>query len=176
MSAAIGSLASFTVMITVIVTLLNSVFDSGAEVTEAWLDDAKNEQSASFTHVVAISATVSGDAQRTVVDVTLKNRGDEIYARFKKWDVNVEYVDASGDLVTNWLPYSEEAADDAWTIKGIYLDAAKETSEVVGPGVLNADEEMVVRVRVSPPANDGSTGRVVFTPPEGSPASVLFSG
>ncbi len=176
MSTAVVSLVSFAVMITAIVTLLNAVFDSSAEVTEAWLDDAKNEQSASFAHVVATSATVSGDAQRTVVDVTLKNRGDRAYARFKKWDVNVEYVDTSGDLVTSWLAYSEEAADDAWTVKGIYLDAAKETSEVVGPGVLNADEEMVVRVRVTPPANDGSTGRVVLTPPEGSPASVFFSG
>lgn len=163
-------------MITVIITTLLSVFETNQKTAQAWVDDGRLAQSTIFARVVATLAATTGDASGTIVDVTLRNEGNISYADFEQWDVIVHYVDDTGGLGIRWLPYSSSISDNTWTVKGIYLVASEFTDEVVDPDVLNAGEEIVVRLRVTPPMQSGSTGRVVLTPTRGQPASIFFTG
>ena len=163
-------------MLTVIVSMLSSLFDSGHKTAQAWVDDGRLAQSAPRARVVAIATAVTGDAEGSTVDITLNNEGKLSYADFDHWDVNLEYVNQSGQIERRWLPYSSEVSDDAWTVQGIYLVASLLTDEVVDKGVLNASEEIVLRLRVTPPMQSGSTARAVLTPTKGGPTSIFFTG
>ena len=125
--------------------------------------------------VASASATSTRLDGHSDVDVTLANRGDLTYALFSKWDVHAHYTHMGGINESLWLPYATTLADDSWTVQQIYLDAASSSTEVLEPGILNPEEEALIRIRLAPPAEPCAAGWIVITPPEGPPTYASFT-
>ena len=162
-------------MLVIAFTALGSVFG----VVDATGDTRAAEHDR--THIVLrsdIAASTAATSTRldghSDVDVTLANRGDLTYALFSKWDVTAHYTHMGGINESLWLPYATTLADDSWTVTQIYLDAAASTTEVLEPGLLNPEEEALIRVRLAPPAEPCAAGWIVITPPEGPPTYISF--
>ena len=124
------------------------------------------------TELATVSASQPSANQ---VNVILRNDGQTKLADFDKWDIIVQYHDASSTYYIKWLPYTEGTlGDNEWEKVGIYLDAAAETPEVFESGILNAGEEIKIRAQLDPSVGAGTANLVVVSTPNGIPASVSF--
>jgi len=107
------------------------------------------------------------------LEVIIENSGQTKLADFDKWDIIVQYYDAVGTYHVKWLPYTEAALDDnEWEVAWIRLDGEAETFE---PNVLNPQEQIMIRARISPSVGAGTTNMVIMATPSGVTASTYFS-
>jgi hypothetical protein len=105
------------------------------------------------------------------LDISLRNSGQVKQAEFDDWDMIVQYDDGSNNYV-KWLPYNNGApADDQWTIKGIYLNAANATPEVFEPGIFDAGEEMIIRTKLAPAPATWTTKSITVATASGVPVT-----
>jgi hypothetical protein len=115
------------------------------------------------THIAIESA-----AQLTWEDllrVTLLNSGQSKLAGFDKWDFIVRYYDSSGNVVTEWLPYTASTLNNnEWQKARIGLNGPIEFFE---PGILNPLEEMVLLAKLSPLPGDGTMMNITLATPNG---------
>ena len=135
---------------------------------------AQRVEERSRTRIVPVAARLlNGD---DTVEITVRNDGNEKLADFARWDVVLQYDAATGGLA-RWYPYVEavEPGSNQWTVAGLYLDAANAIPEALEPGILNPGEEMVIRVRISPPASDGTTCIGTVATPNGMSTTMAFS-
>lgn len=129
----------------------------------------------SHTDLSPVDIQVSVDG--TAVDLTLRNQGDTRLVDFDRWDVIVQYYDASNTYHVAWLPYFDgEPTSGEWTVVGLYADAEELTHEAFDPGILDPGEEIVVRFRVSPPVGAETTNRVFVATQNGVGVSSPFAG
>ncbi len=169
------SVIALAIMISSVLAVLGSLFDSNTTTSRALIDDGLALSEAVRARVAATGALISGDDVNSNVDVTISNTGNVDYGDFSAWDVSVEYRSDSSGLVISKLPISDTIEDNKWTLRGIYEDAASALGEIVDSGVLNPREEMVLRLRLSPAILADTNGRVVVTPPVGESTSIFFS-
>ncbi len=175
MGNAAVSVIALAIMITSVLAVLGSLFDSNTMTSRALVDDGLALSEAVHARVAATGARISGNKVRSNLDITISNTGNVAYGDFDKWNISVEYRSDSSGLVVNRLSFSDITADNKWMLRAIYEDAATALEEVVGSGVLNPREEMVVRLRLNPAVKDDTNGRVVVTPPVGQSTSIFFS-
>lgn len=106
----------------------------------------------------------------SVIEVTVRNDGDLKLADFSQWDLFTEYYDSSATPVyhAGRLPYDATGAIiNAWSLDGIYLDAANDLAEGIEPNILNPGEEVVLRVRVVPAIGVGQSAAVTIATQNG---------
>jgi hypothetical protein len=117
---------------------------------------------------LSISAT-------STFQITLKNEGSVSLGQFADWDAIIEVQKAPG-LGIAYLTYTEDANPDTdqWTVKEIYLNAASSTAEIVGPGILDPAEEVVILANPSPSIVANTYDRATFVTPNGITTKVLF--
>ena len=176
LSSAITSLISLSVMLIIVFTVIGSVFavmGSAGETQQAQLEHMNTMSRSNVVAVAAATSTTAGG--HTDVDIILANRGGISYALFSKWDVNAHYTQADSTDQSVWLPYATSLEDNSWVVAQIYLDADSTMPEVIEPGLLNPEEEALLRIRLSPSARGGTTGWMVITPPEGLPSGIAFT-
>jgi len=157
-------------------TMGHSYLSAQDTILVSWQEmQARTEEMARTDLSLVGAVTKSAGA---IVEITLRNKGDTRLADFKRWDVVVQYYTASGGYVIKWLPYTPatDPGDNQWTVTGIYLDAAAGTVEVFEPGILDPGEEMVIRMRVSPPVGPATTNLATITTINGISLLVTFSG
>ena len=107
------------------------------------------------------------------LELTLENSGQTRLSDFENWDIIVQYYDGTGTYHIQWLPYTEETlGDNEWEVVWIKLDG---DNEVFDPGVLNPEEEIMVRAQLNPAVGVNSTNMVVTSTPIGVTASTYFS-
>lgn len=96
------------------------------------------------------------------VDVVVKNTGEEPLRDFTSWDLFLQYYTAGGTYYYLRAPYTTATApaDNKWTVRDIYVDAAS-TPEEFHPDILDPAEEMVIRVNVTPWA-DSSGANIIL--------------
>ena len=176
MGNVVVSLISFGIMLFGVFAIFQAVLGSAGESSQAWMDDGRTLLGTLHARVAATEATASGDASGTNLDVTVTNVGEVGQTPLGDWTVNVEYINESGQFEIKRIAYSATQANNAWNLQGIYLDASALTPADVEPDVLNAGEEMVMRVRVAPPVQTGSTVRVTLAPPSGDATSIYVTG
>ena len=124
------------------------------------------DENAIRTNISPVSTTLLPGRQ--ILEVTLRNDGEIQIADFARWDVTVQYYDYLNNYHADWLTYVEGTPDDnQWTVKGIYLDAANETSELFMPGVLNIDEEIVIQAKLSPKVHISANNLAVISTSNG---------
>jgi hypothetical protein len=112
----------------------------------------------------------------TTMEITLKNDGTERLSEFDDWDLIVHHYSAGSVLNIAWMPYvNAEPLSGQWTVVGIYMDAAMLESEVYEPEILNSGEELLIRLRVDPAIETGTTGLVVLSTENGVVTPVLIT-
>lgn len=174
MGTAAVSLIGFLVVLITAFTALADVVGlnelAGSSLTAAQSAAVRKVDS----RVRAVSATVSG----ADVDIVIENRGRLKYAEpgFSDWEVIVRYQDSGGTERIEYISYASVLASGKWTVQQIYLDEPNLTAEIYEPGILNDDEEMVIRARLSNAPGPGTTNLVTVAPPEGGEAQIFFSG
>ncbi len=106
----------------------------------------------------------------SLIVVTIRNDGDLKLADFDKWDLFAEYYDSTATPVyhAERLPYDATGAViNAWSLDGIYLDAANDLAETYETDILNPGEELVLHVRVSPAVGVGQSATVTVATQNG---------
>jgi hypothetical protein len=128
------------------------------------------------TNLSPVGTQVSVDG--TMVELILRNVGDTRLVDFDRWDVIVQYYDASDAYHVAWLPYFEggEPTSGEWSVVGIYASAEDLAREVFDPGIFDPGEEMIVRFRVSPAIGSETTNGVYLSTPNGVGVSSPFVG
>jgi archaellum component FlaF (FlaF/FlaG flagellin family) len=121
---------------------------------------------------------------RTVFEVTLRNSGSVRLADFEQWDVIARYD--SGNLRVQYLTLDTtfninadpDMAQDLLALQSwsahIYLDASDRAEESVDPGMWNPGEELVLWIKVSPPAVQGSPVEVALATANGVGITINF--
>jgi hypothetical protein len=127
------------------------------------------------TDVTPISTGISDDGRR--VTVAVLNAGQTRLADVDRWDVIVQYYDASGSYHIDRLAYfaGAQPANGEWVVNGVYLQASGSTPELYEPGIFNPAEKMTLELRISPAAGRGITGLVVVGTANGLRLSDYFT-
>jgi len=110
------------------------------------------------------------------VEISLKNRGQTAIADFEQWDFIVQYYDSQDSYYVTYLDYVEgEPANNQWTVKGIYINAGNQTAEILETGILNPEEEIIVRARIYPKVSTHTISLATVSIPTGVTDSIHFS-
>ncbi len=106
----------------------------------------------------------------SVIEMTIRNDGDLKLADFDKWDLFAEYYDSAATPIyhAERLPYdSTGTMINAWSLDGIYLDAANGIDESYETDILNPGEEVVLHVRIAPEIGVGQSAEVTVAAQNG---------
>lgn len=173
METTIVALILITLILFGAMTLAQAYLSAQDQIFEASraMEQRMDVQSRTSLQPVGTAVSAEGDA----IELTIRNDGHVKLADFGRWDVIVEY-DAAGATVARWLPYSGrmQPGVNEWALEGLYLDAAQAAAEAYEPGILDPGEEMVVKIRVSPALEQGTTNLVTIGTPNGISASAVF--
>lgn len=121
--------------------------------TEAWNRFEARSQQASSTGIDHVTHTCTV-LTALVADFTFENTGRVSIHEFSSWDVFVEYYTITGDYYQKRLSHQSGAslANDEWQVAGIYRDAGAAQAEIFNPNILDPTEDIVLRLRIFPPA------------------------
>ena len=151
--------------------IAHSYFSTQDTLMESWSERQQVEEERSRTNLLIVEAQANSNS----VDVTVKNAGSVKLADFQDWDVILHYFTTDGYLV-RWVPYEQPVAgQERWELVGIYLDASQAIAEKHEPGILNPGEELVLRGYFASSAQEGTTGLVAVTGPNGVGVSTSFA-
>ena len=172
MSNAIVTLIMAALMLAGVSILGQESFTAFGQVSDAFKDMEVRSGERSRTGLSTLSVSYS----TPTLDWTLVNSGSEPLRDFEKWDVLVQYYETDGTYHTAWLAYTTASpvTDNNWTVQGIYLDAATQKAEASQPNILDPEEEMVLRLRVSPAADSTANNLVIAGTPNGVTLSSPF--
>ena len=108
-----------------------------------------------------------------ILELVLENTGQTRLADFEKWDLIVQYYNSTGNYSIQWLPYTDNTlGDNEWEVVWIRLNGGNEVFE---QGVLNPEEQIMLRAQLNPAVGAGTTNMVVTATPAGVTASTYFS-
>jgi len=168
-----GSIIAAIVVVAAILIASNVAITGGFYVANTLtssmkeVQDTKNEQLK--TEIMISNIT----ANKTRIDVTLRNTGHERIREYSQMDLIVHYHSINGgDVRIVWLPYTNKTPDDdEWTVTGISPD-------LINPDIFDPDEEMTIRIEVddSDPMKYEYINWLQITTPNGVGTSKYFSG
>jgi len=173
METAITALIVISILILSMLGLSERALLAQATISEASRQMQERVGEMGRTNLLPIAArTTSADT----FEVTLRNMGNTRLADFNLWDVIVEYDAGAGVWQKRWFLYTAAAPlSNQWTVAGIYVNAATLAPEAFERNIFNPGEEMVIRVKVSPPIGSGTTNQVTLATPNGIRASAIFT-
>ncbi len=177
MGTAVVSLFAFFLVIGTTMTAVNTVLKTSSNNAEAQASSNNLLIADLETSVALISASATTAGGVTQVDVVLTNDGTRTLASFGTWDVTVRYdqVGASSEAVL-LTPYAASTADNSWTDLSFWLDYDNSTAELIEPGRINQQEEMVMRIQLNPEVQASTSGEVTITTPTGQTGTIYFNG
>lgn len=170
METAVAALIIISVILFGVLTLGQGYLATQEGMMQSWraMEEQAGERARTGLVLTAASCTGVGDA----VEITVRNAGSVKMADYGAWDVLLQYGAATGPVV-RWYPFAAAAPGlNEWAVQGIYQDGAPEAYD---PGILNPGEEMVIRVRVSPPVAAEGTGLVTVATANGVGATLAFA-
>ena len=173
MHVAIAFFFTTDALVVVLFAIGRDMLETFGDVTDAWyLIEARTEERSDTKITGPMELSVSATS---TVQITIVNDGKVALGRFADWDVIVE-VQTDPGLGISYLSYatSSSPATGEWTKKGIYLNAASSTPEIVDPGVFNPGEEMVVLANPSPSVTANTYDRAIFSTPNGVTLKTIF--
>ena len=174
MGTAVVAVIAFAIVLGAAFTALGDVVGLSVTSSEAMRSSWREAERVVDSSIVPLSATVSG----TDVDIVIANAGRLKYAEpgLEDWEVVVRYDDGGGTTRVEYLAYASALAAGTWTVQQIYLDESTSTVEVYEPDILNSEEEMVIRARLTNAPGTPTLNQVTITPPEGGAGTVQFEG
>ena len=172
MSTAIAFLIMMATVLSGIGLVAQGSFTATADLSDAWKEMETRSGDIARTKMQILGATHSPP----LVDITLKNSGQEPALDFTSWDIVIEYYETDGTYYQAWLPHTTDLSpgDNQWTVTGVYKDAGTLDPEVFQPGILNPGEEMIIRIKLSPAATDTPGNQVTVATSNGVSVSSAF--
>jgi len=166
MGKIVFSIIALSLFVLVGMTMSQNFLHSFDSMTSEFADLTSRNENVVRTSLHPVSTTLLPGRQ--ILEITLRNDGETKLADFELWDVTVQYYDYLNNYHTYWLAYVEGTpGDNQWRVKGIYLDAATETSELLEPDVLNIDEEIVIQAKLSPKVHITANNLAIVSTPNG---------
>ena len=105
----------------------------------------------------------------------ITNDGRQSFANFDDWVITLKYDQAQAASETVLVPtYTNTLIDNTWTDFEYWLDYNADHPELIEPGVLNAHEEMEIRIQVNPKLENNTYLVVTVTSPSGITESVTL--
>lgn len=155
-------------------TIAQSALSTTDSVATAWKEMEETSGEIARTNISSLGATTSDGV---TIDVTLDNVGETKLVDFEEWDVILQYYDTGDNFLVKRLAYTTGSppADNHWQVEGIYLDAGSSTTEVFEKGIFDPDEEMKIRMKVSPAVGSPSANMVIVAAPNGVSTSTIFT-
>jgi hypothetical protein len=174
MSNAIVALVVIALMLTAALTWSQTAYTSFDSVSQALKQSTQTTQEVSRTDIKVVDAQPQGG----VVEVSVLNEGEVHLAQFAKWDVLVQYYDASNGYHISDLAYTENSSpgDGQWSIVGIYTDESMGQKEIFEPGILDPGEVMLMRLKLTPQPAAGTTNFITVSSANGVATSAQFNG
>ena len=177
MDTAAVSLIAFAMVLWATFTAVGGIFDRNQAGVEAF--DATREQiyRTADTSLEVLGTTSLFGGGFTRVDVTVSNTGARSFAEpdLEEWDVFLDYIPAIGlNRTISRLDFADTLAANTWVVRDIYLDSSTSQDELINPGIVDPQEELVMRLQVSPLIKLGTAGRVVINVPGLSQPLVTF--
>ena len=174
MSNAIVALVVIALMMTAALTWSQTAYTSFDSISQSLKQTTQVTQEVSRTDIKVVDAQTQGDS----VEVSVLNSGEVHLAQFAKWDVVVQYYDASGEYHISQLSYTENSSpsEGQWTIVNIYTDESLGQREVFEPGILDPGEVMLMRLSLAPLPGAGITDFITVSSANGVTTSAQFKG
>jgi hypothetical protein len=165
---------AFAIVFAAAFTVMGDILGLGQRTAETMRVSWEHAEAIANGSVTAISASSSS----TDVDIVIENRGKLKYAepQMDGWEVIVRYQDGGGVERIEYLTHAPSIATGSWVVQQIYLDYGGATNEVYEPDILNSQEEMVIRGRLTNAPGAATTAMVTVVSPEGVRSTVLFTG
>jgi archaellum component FlaF (FlaF/FlaG flagellin family) len=184
METVLTALVIIAIIVFAVLTLTEAFLSAQDTVRASWQELERRWGEQARTDLSPVGTQIKSDG--AVVELTLRNDGDTKLADFDQWDVIVQYyeVEIEDDdppvyqyhYHIYWLPYVEsEPVTNEWKVVGIYLDAAGAVPETYEPGILNPGEEILLRLRVSPPVGPDTANLVALSTSNGVGATTIFA-
>lgn len=172
MDTAVVALIIIALVLFGMLTLAQGYLSAQDKLQGAWRAMEDRDLERSRTSLALVSQSVLGG---NVVEIVARNDGKERLADYPQWDVILEY-DAATARLARWYPYvtALDSGANEWTVAGIYLDAANAVPEAYEPGILDPGEELVIRIRISPPMVGGTETLVTVATPNGVSVTTAF--
>lgn len=170
MSNAIVTVIMTALMLAGVSILAQGSFTAVGNISDSWKEMEARAAVLSRTDITLIGTAYAAPT----LDVTLTNSGGEALRDFAKWDVVVQYYETDGTYHTTYLPYTTvtPVSGNEWTKVAIYVDASSLTLEAHQPEILDPSEEIVLRLSMTPVADETANNLVVI----GTPNGVTVSG
>ena len=169
METVIPALIVITLLLLAGFMISEQALSAQESVAMSWLEMQERVEERARTNISAGDTISETDLVWTIITITLSNDGDTKLANFEQWDVIVEYDSTgSGDYVVEWLSHEEDEplGNNEWRVFEILPDD-------FDPDILNPEEEMVIKLRVSPKIN--GAGRAIIATPNGVTVSTVFT-
>lgn len=172
MASALVTILLVAIVLSGAMMLAQSSFVSMDLLADSWkqMEDRTGDIARTELEVVDI------DEAPSIVDITIRNSGQTSLRDFPAWDAAVQYYQATGTYHQRYLPYTTTLppGNNQWTVVGIYTDAGLGSPEVYQPDILDPGEEMIVRIKLSPAAQQSAQGWAIIGTPNGVSVSTTF--
>ncbi len=144
------------------------------EMSGSWTEAELRWEEYAVTNVTGVGTQAMWPKGATPIELQVANTGETAIGPFSSWDAIFE-IQRPPDLGVAHLLYTESCPGAGqWTVAGIYRDAANQTPEGSGVGVLDPGEQMIVRARPSSTALGHAFDRATFATPNGIAGQVVF--
>jgi archaellum component FlaF (FlaF/FlaG flagellin family) len=173
MDTAISGLIVISLLILTVFTVSYGYLNMQNGALATWSKLEQRAYSRARTDLQAVSASTNGSGDR--VELALRNTGETRLADFDRWDVIVEYDATTADYVVDWLARDDLASPRWWSVQGIYQDYAQGQGEVFEANILNATEEIVIHLWLSPSVGITTTNRATIVTEKGIVATAIFT-
>ena len=173
MSTTISALMAMALVIVGVGTLAQGVIKSITDLSDSQTQREVRSAKISRTQIQVV---LTDTAAPPMVDITVENSGEEALRAFDEWDVIVQYYEADDTYHQTWLPYTTSLppGDNQWTVEGLYLDTEASAGEKFQPNILEPEEKLVIRMKLSPQAGAVTDNQVVIGTPNGVRVSSPF--
>ncbi len=167
METALISLISMALVIIGIVTMTMNVFHSTSTLADSWKQMEEQAGSIRRTEIVAVPPQGYDGG---IINLTVENQGQTNLDNFPRWDVIAQRQGEAAD----YIEYSEGGlGNNQWIVDGIYLP--DDSPEVFDFNILNPGEKMIVLINLIPTINQGETGRITISTPNGVASQCLVT-
>jgi hypothetical protein len=177
MSHLFTAIVAVALMLGTALTLTLVTLSSADQTSIAWASRVDRGVDQSRTALTLVE--VDPSPASTNVDLTLRNTGQTLLRGFDEWDVFAQYYTTTSNdgLTIMRLQYTSSTTPShgEWTDVDIYVDASSSDVEVYDPGVLNPQEEAVLRIKIDPAIPASTSNRLVVAAPNGVSLEALFT-
>jgi archaellum component FlaF (FlaF/FlaG flagellin family) len=142
MEHSIPALLIASIMILAGVLIADVTTSSVDNMNQGWREMEAISEERLGTDLTVVSTQLDGT--NTLITAVIQNDGRTALSEFEAMDIIINYEGSDTQRYINWLSYEEAVLqDNTWTVASVAGDYRN-------PGVLDAGEQMTIRIQVNP--------------------------